>query len=323
MSKRSKKPRPTKSRSNPQRRRRNVKHAPTTYILETGTLAEMKGAKKRTERFLKYHWDFNTELLQQRRQIEDELKQTLNENCLHDFEFQGWQRAVKYKYSLHPLSTIGSLFDPGGRFNIGDVNPAAFPQFPALYIAMDKKTAFAEALGQDKDEDSELSAFDFALCKPQSETIVSVSGNLEQVFDLRSSSYLRKFTNLIKGFRFSENIYKQANALGIDPPEIIKTPGQLQKSLLDENWRSEPMLYDIPANSQFFGHLIYLSSIEGIIYPSKMTGADCLAIFPRNFRNTSSFIQMDDEPPNDTVPTRIDADTWRLCEMSFEELSRD
>ena len=61
-----------------------------------------------------------------------------------DFSFKSWFRAVKWRYSNHPLCTLGSLKDPGGRFNIGNMNPNLIPQFSALYIAQDKETAEKE-----------------------------------------------------------------------------------------------------------------------------------------------------------------------------------
>lgn len=63
----------------------------------------------------------------------DALKSSLREVAA-PFEFSAWQRAVKYRYSLAPLSTKGSLVDPGGRFNIGAIDPSRFPLFPALLL---------------------------------------------------------------------------------------------------------------------------------------------------------------------------------------------
>jgi hypothetical protein len=81
-----------------------------------------------------------------------------------------------------------------------------------------------------------------------------------------------------------------------------------------------PSGYDIPSNSQIFGHLVYLAGIEGILYPSKFTNEPCLIIYPRNFIATDSFILMDDEVPHPKVPTKIDAFNWRLSEMDAKEI---
>jgi RES domain-containing protein len=55
-----------------------------------------------------------------------------------------WSRIQDYRYSMTPLSLVGSLMQ-GGRFNIGnDIDPSQFPAFPALYVAEDYETAYAE-----------------------------------------------------------------------------------------------------------------------------------------------------------------------------------
>jgi hypothetical protein len=88
------------------------------YLLEAGTLAGMRAAKKKTADILKYHWNYYSELACQRSAIQDEIKQALTQTCV-SYEFENWQRAVTYKYGLHPLSTVGSLSYIGGRFNTG------------------------------------------------------------------------------------------------------------------------------------------------------------------------------------------------------------
>jgi RES domain-containing protein len=74
--------------------------------------------------------------------------------------------------------TTSSSDDPGGRFNVGDIDRARYPAFPALYIASDKGTALAEVLGREKRADS-LTPEELALTKPDSITAASVSGKLE------------------------------------------------------------------------------------------------------------------------------------------------
>jgi hypothetical protein len=90
--------------------------------------------------------------------------------------------------------------------------------------------------------------------------------------------------------------------------------------LLTKDWRVSPVHGDVPANSQIFGALIYQAGIEGILYPSTLTGKECLAIFPNNFAVTSSYIQLDDEPPHAKVERRIDSNNWRVCALSPQEL---
>jgi hypothetical protein len=45
------------------------------------------------------------------------------------FKIERWQKAVKYKHALTPLSVRGSLIEPGGRFNIGGTD-TRFSSFP-------------------------------------------------------------------------------------------------------------------------------------------------------------------------------------------------
>jgi hypothetical protein len=285
------------------------------YILEQGSLRDLNRAKKRTAVYLEYYWKHYSELAYQRSLIEDELRQALNESCTRDFEFKRWQRAVKYKYSLDPLSTVGSASDIGGRFNMGeDVNPN-LPQFPALYLAADKDTALQETLGQVPVEKSELSPRELALTNPQSETIVSVSGRLEQVVDVGKIASLRRFVDLIRGFKLSRDVLKLARYLGIGEPEMVTTPSLLSKTLLEENWRALPRLFDVPSNSQIFGLLVFTAGIEGIIYPSKLTGQECMCIFPRNFAGTSSFVEIDDPAPDGVSATRLDDSNWWVSEL--------
>lgn len=289
------------------------------YLLEKGSLKDIQRAKKITVQRLKHEWEYYSEVAHQRNQVYDELKKILIQTS-ESFQFEKWQRAVKWKYGLHPLSTTGSLTFIGGRFNAGiDIN-SAISSFPALYLAVDKDTALQETLGQMKVKDDRLSARDLALINPQSEVIVSVSGKLEKVFSLRVASNLNTFVELTKSFKLSPALKESAKHLGLPRPRIVKHSKDLLDTLLLEDWRKAPMIGDVPSNSQIFGQLIYQAGIEGILYPSSHTGKDCLAIFPNNFAVTSSYITLEDEPPHTSVPRRIDSTNWRVCELSAKEL---
>lgn len=291
------------------------------YLLETGTLESMRAAKKRTQDLLDYHWAYYSELAKQRNQKIELIKKALMSSCQSDFKFDQWQRAVKYKHSLHPLSTVGSLSYIGGRFNSGtDIN-VNVPTHAGLYIAFDKDTALQETLGQQTGQQSKLTAQEIALTNPQSQSVLSVSGQLDKIFDLRSASNLRLLFQILKTFKVSKELEKRAKKLNLDPPNIIQTNKQLLETLLDKNWRDNPVNLEIPANAQIFGHLLFLSGVEGIVYPSKFTGKDCLVIFPQNFEGSGSFIKLDSPTPHPKVPAMIDFKNWRLCEVSFDDIS--
>ena len=301
--------------------RKAKKQRSVNYLLEVGTLESMRAAKQRTEDLLDYHWSYYSELAKQRNQKIEEIKKSLMSSCVSDYKFENWQRAVKYKYSLHPLSTVGSLSYVGGRFNAGaDVN-VNVPSHPALYIASDKDTALQETLGQQDGQHSGLTPQELALTNPQSQTIVSVSGQLDKIFDLRSASHLKQLMFILKHFEISKDLIKKAKDLNLDPPDILQSGKLLLETVLDKNWRNHPVNLEVPSNSQIFGHLLLISGIEGVLYPSKLTGKDCIALFPQNFENGNSFIKLDGEAPHKKVPTRIDGLNWRLCDVNFDDIS--
>jgi len=137
-----------------------------------------------------------------------------------------------------------------------------------------------------------------------------VKGNLERVLDIRKPALLRGFTNLIRGFKLPPRVRKLGKTLGQGSSEIITTIEMLDWTLHATNWRAFPRLFAAPSNSQIFGHIAYNAGIEGIVYRSARGDGSCLAVFPRNFAHTSSFIELDDPTPSEDVPSRIDMTTY-------------
>ena len=291
------------------------------HKLDSGSPKDIQAAKKYTAELLEYHWHLYADLARQRALIQEQLQQTLIQAST-PYEISNWQRAVKYKYGLHPLSTVGSLNYIGGRFNTGkSVNPEV-PHFPGLYIAKNKDTALQEHLGQQHaHQQSQLTPRELALTNPASETIVSVSGKFDKVFDLTKPSRLEPFIELTKHFTLSKSVAALTKKLNLDNPSLlINSTSMLLDTLLHPEWRVSPSNYDVPATSQIFGHLIFSAGIEGILYPSKFTNQSCLVIYPQNFIGTESFLQLDDEPPHPKVPIRIDETNWRLSELDAKEI---
>ena len=95
---------------------------------------------------------------------------------------------------------------------------------------------------------------------------------MDRVIDLTDKTALVTFAKLISKFKVPQSILDSAARLNIPLPTLIKSPGPLLKSLLIDNWRKEPAQFDIPANGQIFGHLVYLAGIDSIVYPSSKTG---------------------------------------------------
>lgn len=287
------------------------------HLLESGTVDGLREAKNITQKLLNFHWNYYSELARQRNIIQDQIQEALTQTCI-SFEVTNWQRGVKYKYGLHPLSVVGSLTHIGGRFNTGANVNTEVPSFPALYVAKNKDTALQEHLGQIPNE--LLSPREMALTNLASETIVSVSGKFDKIFDLTGEKGLEPFLKLIKQFQLSKELKVRAHELGEPNPETIKTVKKLLDSLLIPAWRDYPSRFDVPANSQIFGHLVYTAGIEGILYPSKFTKDPCLVLFPKNFFGTDSYLQLDDETPHEKVPIRIDGTNWRVSELSPNEI---
>lgn len=256
-----------------------ISKTPSMIILDSFSVSSISKFKIVTENIYEYFWKDYSELAHQRsnfyKQIHDALSQSTN-----PFRFNNWQRLVRYQFSFDPLSTKGSLLDPGGRFNIGEIDFNKFPIFPGLYLASDKQTAMEEVLGQDSS--SELTAMDQALSNEESIAILSVSGCLDSVIDLNKPESLRPFVEVIKNFTFSDELKKMANSINIPERKMVETVVQLVDSLLDHNWQAFPWQFNIPANSQIFGHMASTAGIQGIVYPSKMTNKNCLVVFTEN-----------------------------------------
>jgi hypothetical protein len=71
------------------------------------------------------------------------------------------------------------------------------------------------------------------------------------------------------------------------------------------------MAYDVPAAPQIFSRIVLDAGIEGVLYDSVLTGDLCSAIYPESFQNSSSYIELDDPCPSETIHTRIDSTTFK------------
>ena len=260
------------------------------------------------------------ELARQRANKWQEIKESIQLEAKRDFNFKKWCRAVKWCYSNHPLCTIGSLQDSGGRFNIGKVHPDLIPTFSALYLAEDKKTAETELLTLSNisfNFSREISLLDLSLTNKSSISTVFVSGKLNLVFDLRNDDSLYRIIKILKTFKFSTSFKRKSQKLG-KTSIIIQTKRKLFESIMEPHWRYKPIQFDIPSNSQIFGQIVQASGVSGILYYSKHTKKECLAVFPNKFKHSSSFIALIDEPPNQRVPSRIDSSNFNICEAEIK-----
>jgi len=283
---------------------------PVRRILDRFRMEDIPKSKRDYLQRLKYEWEYYSEVAFQRAQILEDIRKEIIEQSSGPFKIQRWQRAVKYEYALSPLSARGSLKAPGGRFNIGQID-TRFPTFPAVYIAKTQETAMDELLS--RNAKGELLPFEeLALTHKASITIVAVNGELESVFDLRDEKKLARFVELTGHFKLSDKLKALARDLQLPLPRVICSNSELLKSFLDPNWRFLPMQMDIPANSQLFGQMVEEAGINGILYPSALSGEDCLAFFPRNLAHSKSWLEIPDSVPNEIVCKRLDSKSGGL-----------
>lgn len=219
-------------------------------------LYDIHHCKRRTKEVLAYHDSYHAVLAHQRTQIIEELKHSLARRG-EGFKFKGWSRIVSYQYSNHPLCAKGSVLnDPGGRFNIGAINPMRYPPFPALYVASDFPTAFKEVFGQSGTV--QLSEAEMALANRAALTKVVVAGQIDQVLNVKSKFALKEFVSLIKDFKLPQSLLKQARKLKLHLPRIITNVETLQHVLSSPDWRNMPQLVDTPAPARFSDRLLML-----------------------------------------------------------------
>ncbi len=302
-------------------RSKQVKKKEVSFLLEESSPQSIQSAKDQTERLITYNWYYYLELESQRQLVKNELLESLVQSAKSDLIIDGWQRSVTYKYSLHPLATIGSVTFDGGRFNAGVSINHKVESLHALYLAQDKYTCLMEQLGQESDENSqETDPLDIALLNPKSISAVSISGKLTKYIDLTDFDSLTKFVEVIKHFQVSKRLQQLSLDINKELPIIVRNKEDLFKSLLDKNWRINPALFDVPANPQIFGQLVFEAGIQVILYPSKFNDKPCLAIFVENFKGTDSLVRLDDESPLKEVPREINGDNFMISKIPYETI---
>ncbi len=253
------------------------------------------------------YFDLEGQRTTQRQQIHDVLR-----SSTIPFSFRDWARAVNYRYTLHPLSAIGSLKGIGGRFNIGeDVEPSTYSSFPALYLGDTNDTALAEYFQMDTGRSNGLTREDFALTNKSAYSVVKLRGELTNIFDLRKKSNLKSFVDITKHFTISARVDQCAQIAGLKHFKVINSVHVLYDNLLDPRWRLQPMQYDVPSNSQIFGEVLCEAGIQGIIYPSTKGSGECLVVFPSNLLAPDIYVEVVPPAPAELKLTRLDWTTWR------------
>lgn len=278
--------------------------------LERFTDADLRTWKRQAEDLERYHVQLFFHLESQRALRHADLCDALRQSAPASIDADRWTRIVDYKYSLQPLSAAGSLVQ-GGRFNIGnDLDPGKYPTFPALYLAADYDTAYAERFGQRSATAGGLEGYEYALRSPGSFTSVNVNGQLHNLFDLQNARNLRKFAAIISEFDIPKELHALAASARIESPLLVRGARQLKTSLLAHNWRLYPSQYEIPANPQIFARLVVDAGFDGIVYASTKGPKACVALFPTNFSGSESYVELADEAPRGATHTRLDQEKW-------------
>ncbi|MBI4081563.1 MAG: RES family NAD+ phosphorylase [Candidatus Lambdaproteobacteria bacterium] len=198
----------------------------------------------------------------------------------------------------------------GGRFNIGEIDSSQFHPFPALYLGCDLDTVLRESIG-DADPPPGLTTLDVALQRPESFSVYSVEGKIDIVLDITNRNNLVPYVNCIKAFKYPVEIIQWAAKKGYQTG-VVDSVDKLVTELLHPHWRQYAALHGIPSNPQEFGQQVRDAGIEAIKYPSVKSGKPCLAIFPENFQHSDSYVELCEDPPENSkdVIRRLDRDTW-------------
>jgi len=134
-----------KSRPPPSPRPATSKNDP--YLLDEFSHQDLGTWKRKSLLLSQYRVKQFYELESLREIHRSELSEALRSHGQASQAIKGWTRIVDYRYSLEPLSAKGSI-EKAGRFNIGkDLDVDLFAPFPALYIASNYDTAYAECFG--------------------------------------------------------------------------------------------------------------------------------------------------------------------------------
>ena len=279
--------------------------------LEKFSTADLRVWQLQAENLERYHVQLYYHLESLRTLSQGRLCTALCSSKPAVLTLRNWVRIIDYKYSLQPLSAAGSLAR-GGRFNIGnDLDPVKFPTFAALYLAESYETAYEERFGSRPSRDAILQGHELALRQPSSFTAIRTTGHAVNLFDLRSAGNLRNFVSVISKFDMPKELKDLADSLGIQGPLLVTSSASLKANLLGHNWRLYPSQYGIPSNPQVFGRLLLDAGFDGVVYPSTKGRRDCVALFPVNFAESESCVEVADEGPPYAGKLRLDSTTWR------------
>jgi hypothetical protein len=222
---------------------------------------------------------------------------------------EGWCRLVNFAYCCDVLSPAGSLRRVGQRFNVGsDVDALRFPAFPALYLAENFETAFREYHGLPKGRRIDgLRRDELSLEDPGCWTALQVTGQVDRAFDLTTNGNLGGVCQVLARFNRAARTGRAARRPGKPGLASVGSPTGLLRTLMEANWKSWPIHFDVPANSQVFARMVVEAGFEGILYRSAKGAGKCLAVFTRRLEKSGSRIALRGRSPPGSRFTEITA----------------
>lgn len=255
---------------------------------------------EKLSQYKEYLFDEYNYYCDEREKIKQEIIFSLNDKTT-SYPFKNWFRLINTKYSHHPLNCKGSVEHPtGGRFNIGKIKEGRFPTFPALYIGNGKETCMKEIYDGMEDFFS----------KKRGDSFFRVNGYIHSLLDITAKGSLNKFVKTIKQITLSKQLQSRSKKFDVKR-ESVQNITQLKETIYDKNWKIDPNIYDVPALSQIFGQLVKEAGIEAILYKStkKSKAGLCMAVFPENFKNSDSYITLEDCPKG-IIHKKMDSRTF-------------
>lgn len=253
----------------------------------------------------------------ERRKLRHELIEALKANELQELHFTGWLRIVDYQFSLEPLSCSGSLRSYGGRFNAGkEIDAGTLKPWSALYIAENFETAFREKF-QIKSSDlvDGLTPDELALEPGNSHSNVSLEGKLFRVFDMTSEQSLKQIAQVLRRIKMPARAKELQKQLKIPTATLlmVSTAKQVYDMALNNNWRTLPVQFGLPAKSHDLAELVRAAGFEAILYQSTQGPGKCLAVFP-DLLDERSYIEIIGEVPKELKHRRLDSSSAKDLE---------
>ena len=248
-------------------------------------------------------------VLPEQRRLRQSLIEAVQLTAPMTLSLSRWSRIVTFQYSTEPLSAAGSLQGLGGRFNPGlDLDSGTVDPFPALYVAEDQETAFREKFQMaSTDRVDGLTAQELALSHSVSHSTLFLNGTLRAVFDMTSTTSLNAVAKVLGRIRMPEEARRLKKKLRLAQRALwmIVTGRQLYQAVLEQNWRTLPLQFGLPAPGHTLGELIRAAGFEAILYRSTKGKARCLAVFPDRL-NSGSLVELADEAPSSVEHVKLD-----------------